>query len=1226
MNSVSGSKPFVDVVTELLSRGYRVRFRAEGASMRPTIRGGEKITVEPVSEVKLGDIALFRAERGLIAHRVVGIQKGIGKAPVFLTRGEAGGSYEEAVQEQQILGKVVAVERNGHSIDLGGRWAKIRCSTRSFARLARHWGETFGGVRGAGVFLLVSVLVAVCPSVARANVAITKQASTNASGGGNTCTISSFDANTGSPNLILIGMTFLNNNGITSVTSSSGTVAAVQTLTGVSSNAFVAIYKVTAFTNGSLTLQGNFNGANGFVCGAVAFSGVNLSQVGPAWSPTTSNSPGMSTSSPSSITGTAPGPGGVVFDVVSLRQQLAVTHGANQVQQWQVMPTGAGTGAASVASNVSAMSWTWTGTSVWAAAAVPIGPTSTTEVQPNSFTVTQCADRNLIELKTGREVSSLGFNLYREQNGRRVRLNSSLLAGTALLAGSKTTLTAGHVHTWWDAPPGGIGSVSYSVEEVDLHGQRTWYGPATPRPVEPERGDSVDSTALIAAEARDAAGQVVLLSRVGREVAAPGTGVRSTSHALQARAAPTMNISQKLRRQYALAAGPAVKIGVQSEGWYRVAGSDLLAAGLDPNADANTLRLYAEGVEQPILVQEQAGDKLAPQSNIQFYGMGLDTTWSDTRVYWLTWGNGSGRRVQAETLQPGGTAAGPSNFPFTVEWKPRTVYFAALLNGDADNFFGPVLMSGEPVSQAMTILHLDQNAAGGGQLRLALQGVSNAPHNVVVALNGSQVGTVTFTDQTVGVATLAVPITTVQEGQNLLTLTVEGGEGDVSVVDVVELSYPHTYMADNDSLRLTAPGGQAETIEGFSNSQISVVDISDPEAVTLVPGTITQQAGSYGVTIVPQGGGTRILLAFTSAQDAQPASITANHPSSWHAPQTGFDMVMISHANFVPSLGPLVTYHQGQGLKVAVIDVDNLYGEFNFGEKSPYALKDFLSTARAQWQIKPRFVLLVGDASFDPRNFLGVGSFDFVPTYLVETALLETASDDWFADFSGQGIPQLAIGRLPVRSAQAAAALVSKIVNYDQSGDAAWKKQVLLVADQNDSDNNFEANAAAVKALLPGDLSVSEIFRGSSSANGDLLNGLNVQGQAMVNYVGHGSEQVWAGGLLNSTDADGMTNGSMVPFVVAMTCLNGYFQDVYGTALAKALIEAPGGGALAVWASSGLTDSGSQAAMNQALIKALFGTQPMTIGEAAATAKAVVSDLDVRRTWILFGDPATMLK
>src|SRR5262249_48917737 len=111
-----------------------------------------------------------------------------------------------------------------------------------------------------------------------------------------------------------------------------------------------------------------------------------------------------------------------------------------------------------------------------------------------------------------------------------------------------------------------------------------------------------------------------------------------------------------------------------------------------------------------------------------------------------------------------------------------------------------------------------------------------------------------------------------------------------------------------------------------------------------------------------------------------------------------------------------------------------------------------------------------------------------------------------------------------------------------------------------------------------------------------------------------------------STDAAVLTNGAMLPFVVSMTCLNGYFQDIYGTALAKALMQAPQGGALGVWASSGLTDSAPQAAMNQALITALFGAHPMTLGEAAAWAKPAMSDLDVRRTWILFGDPAIRLQ
>jgi hypothetical protein len=220
----------------------------------------------------------------------------------------------------------------------------------------------------------------------------------------------------------------------------------------------------------------------------------------------------------------------------------------------------------------------------------------------------------------------------------------------------------------------------------------------------------------------------------------------------------------------------------------------------------------------------------------------------------------------------------------------------------------------------------------------------------------------------------------------------------------------------------------------------------------------------------------------------------------------------------------------------------------------------------------------------------------------------------------------MAVGRLPIRTATDAGRLVNKIVAYDQSGPSSWQQEALLVADHNDSSDNFVADINAVAALLPTSLSATEILADSdSSANSDILSDIN-SGAALVNYVGHGSEQIWASGLLDDTDASGLTNGKSVPFVVSMTCLNGYFQDVYYVSLAKALIEAPGGGAVAVWASSGLTNSAPQATLDQALIKALYGSKPMTLGEAAATAKVAVTDMDVRQTWILFGDPATRLQ
>ena len=95
-----------------------------------------------------------------------------------------------------------------------------------------------------------------------------------------------------------------------------------------------------------------------------------------------------------------------------------------------------------------------------------------------------------------------------------------------------------------------------------------------------------------------------------------------------------------------------------------------------------------------------------------------------------------------------------------------------------------------------------------------------------------------------------------------------------------------------------------------------------------------------------------------------------------------------------------------------LVDLADVYDERGFGDKSADAVRDFIQAARATWRVPPRFVLLVGDATFDPRNFLGLGDFDFAPTRLIDTATMETASDDWFVDADLDGVPELAIGRM----------------------------------------------------------------------------------------------------------------------------------------------------------------------------------------------------------------------
>jgi peptidase C25-like protein len=110
-------------------------------------------------------------------------------------------------------------------------------------------------------------------------------------------------------------------------------------------------------------------------------------------------------------------------------------------------------------------------------------------------------------------------------------------------------------------------------------------------------------------------------------------------------------------------------------------------------------------------------------------------------------------------------------------------------------------------------------------------------------------------------------------------------------------------------------------------------------------------------------------------------------------------------------------------------DVDDVYDEFSFGQKSPQAIRDFMSFATSSWKIRPGYLLLAGDASYDPKNYLGYGDSDAVPTRLLDTAFLETASDDWFTDFNNDGIAEIATGRLPICTVAEANSMVSVFCN-----------------------------------------------------------------------------------------------------------------------------------------------------------------------------------------------------
>jgi hypothetical protein len=114
--------------------------------------------------------------------------------------------------------------------------------------------------------------------------------------------------------------------------------------------------------------------------------------------------------------------------------------------------------------------------------------------------------------------------------------------------------------------------------------------------------------------------------------------------------------------------------------------------------------------------------------------------------------------------------------------------------------------------------------------------------------------------------------------------------------------------------------------------------------------------------------------------------------------------------------------------------------------------------------------------------------------------------------------------------------------------------------------------------------------------------------------------------MLTTDDARALINTNHPPVLVMMNCLNGYFQDPLQESLAEALMRNEHGGAVAVWASSGMTFPSEQALINLQLYRTLFGKTSLSLGEHIRFAKLATADADVRRSWVLFGDPTMRIK
>ncbi|MBC8032045.1 MAG: hypothetical protein H7Z16_18320 [Pyrinomonadaceae bacterium] len=572
-------------------------------------------------------------------------------------------------------------------------------------------------------------------------------------------------------------------------------------------------------------------------------------------------------------------------------------------------------------------------------------------------------------------------------------------------------------------------------------------------------------------------------------------------------------------------------------------------------------------------------------------------------------------------------APAPSGFPYTVEHKDRINYLSGLQNGDAENFFGQVISS-IPSSQTITTPNPVVSATGAARLEIRLQGVNPVTHQVSVKFNDVVLGSMTFFGHEGPVRFFDVPVSQLQNGANTITFTPAAGAGTM-LVAYVRVTYPRAFRAESDALKFSLLGTQTLQVDGFSSPAALLIDYTDPLNVGLTQPEIESSGGGYAITVpagTPRSKAQRLFYA-TAAPAEQPAAISLNQPSALNLNTNAASFLIVTTNSLRASLAPLVAARQAQGMTVATVDVEDVYDEFGYGVHGPQAVKDFLARANSTWAGKPKYIVFAGDASYDPRNYLAPGDFDLVPTKLVDATFNETASDDWLADFDNDGIADVPIGRLPLRTAAEADVVVGKIVNFTP---ANVPQSAMLVADaQGDYYYSFEQANDQVQAQLPAGMPVQRVNIGTDgpgAARTNVIAGFNA-GKALVTYTGHGNIDVWSGAaIFRTADATALTNGNKLSFVIVMDCLNGYFQGPFLLSLSEGFLKAPGGGGVAAFASSGLTFPEGQHAMSTQLYSLIYGAQPIALGDAIKIAKGATTDIDVRRTWIFFGDPSIKIR
>lgn len=734
------------------------------------------------------------------------------------------------------------------------------------------------------------------------------------------------------------------------------------------------------------------------------------------------------------------------------------------------------------------------------------------------------------------------------------------------------------------------------------------------------------------------------------------------------------------------------RISTGSAGLYRVSFEALEKAGLvDIDLPSSQLALSTRGTEVPLCVRDGGDGRFGRGDVFEFLAARLEGAesysheYSRHNVYWLRFSHAGGVRMREVDALPGDTSGsnGAWRRRLHLEEDRQLIRLSAEDVGGVEE---PELWFWQKLTHLDDRLHIpvqlpgiDASSKAPVRIGIDLRGLSSQTtwppseikdHQVDVSFANRRLEPVRWDGRRQHVARFE-PISAQRQARSEPSLSIkiprrrpEGSEDplvDVVMLNWVEVDYPHDGRVGATQIQLHPDAPQGATL-GLS---------AEPGLEFSVYGTSGSRFVSTNASVVLTGDPEpeESFWAVPLGTERTPDHIELDRSSTLIDSEQQADYLIIAHGSLLESSRRLAEHHRAAGLEVALVDVQDVYDEFGHGIVHPSAIRDFIAHAYHRWQQpRPRYVLLVGDASWDTKNdtaddsryanwvdrqLLQRGTFgaqrvetyddalspddrNLIPTFTFHTNEGHAASDNWFVAVEDDDLlPDLAIGRLPIADSDVLDGLIAKILRYaTDSKVGPWRRNVLWITNEwkwlQDHSRDIE------EALRPRGLSASWVVPTSEEVTNEhhqafLTEALDA-GQLMVHFAGHGGRYIWRTGprdlgsknvdLFTLDHVEALAPNDRLPVVFSVTCHSGPFDHPSADSIAEAFLRLPDRGAIAVVAAAWRTSAASVWLSREMMTEFSLGGP---IGDAFLRAKRNLDVDDLIATYNLLGDPALPL-